>query len=560
MKRKKRFSDLALDLIKVYRENPILAAEDLLGIDLDAPQKVILEEMWFKSYTIVTAGRGCGKSYLLSVISALYALLYPGKKVLIMSPSFRQSKHCFDELKRRYIESPILREACVKKPIIGSDRCYLDFYGVEGKAGSNVSAFPLGDGSRIRGLRGHFILVDEFAQVPEDIFETVIRPMGATTMSPMENVRRLQMLKDKLEDGILSKDEYETERDGMQTNKIVGVTSAYYQFNHVYRRIQKYQEEIDKGSTKYGLCYISYEDMTEGFLDSNNIEEAKITMSRTEFNLEYRGIWESDSDGVFKASLIEGCKSRACPVRLKGEIGKKYIVGVDPARSSDAFAIVVIEIGDPSFIVHAFQVTGETFPKMSSIIYDFCSKFDSQLIMMDAGSGGGGVAIKDILSSEQFSKGHLILDMDDEDHRKLKGQRILRMHDPKPKSIADANFAALNLLEQGLLRFPLPPVDGHEERESVYSDIKEMTTQMMLITTTQTKSGLLHFDIPSTGKGKRKKDLYSAFILAAKGLYDTVVAREEETYFINQGGLIIPIDRVHSSPAISSISNYPGRS
>jgi len=558
--RKRQFSDKAIDMIGFYRDHPVFAAEDLLGLDLDTPQKIILEEMWFRPYTIVTAGRGCGKSFLLSVVSALYGLLYPGKRVLIMSPSFRQSKMVFEELKKRHTESPLLREACQKKPIVGSDRCYLNIRGTGDKTGSSIEAYPLGDGSRIRGLRGHFILVDEFAQVPEDIFEMVIRPMGATTTSPMENVRRLQMLKDKLEDGILTLDEYEYERDGMQTNKIVGVTSAYYQFNHVYRRIQKYQEEIDKGSDKYGLCSVSYEDMAEGFLDSNNINEAKTTMSRIEFNLEYRGIWESDSDGVFKASLLESCKTRACPVRIKGELGKKYIIGVDPARSSDAFAVVVIEVGNPSFVVHAFQVTGETFPKMSQIIYDFCNKFDATLVMMDAGAGGGGVAIKDILSSEQFSKGHLILDMDDDDHKKLKGQRILRMQDPSPRTNAESVFAALNLLEQDLLRFPLQPTDGNEDKEHIFGDIKEMMNQMMLITSTQTKSGLVHFDIPASGKGKRKKDLYSAFVLAAKGLYDTVVAREEETYYVNQGGLVIPVDRVHSAPpVISNALRVPGR-
>jgi len=559
MKKKSRVEDNSLSLIETYRKNPVLGAEDLLGIDLDLPQKVILEEMWSKPYTIVTAGRGCGKSFLLSVVSALYALLYPGKRVLIMSPSFRQSKMVFDELKKRYIGSPIFREACQKKPIVGSDMCYLNLRGLGDRPGSSIEAYPLGDGTRIRGLRGHFILVDEFAQVPEEIFEMVIRPMGATTTSPMENVRRLQILRDRLERGFLTEEEYRLEKEGMQTNKIVGVTSAYYQFNHVYKRIQKYQKEIEKGSDKYGLCYVSYEDMSEGFLDANNVAEAKATMSRIEFNLEYRAIWESDSDGVFKASLLESCKGRNCPIRLEGEIGKKYIVGIDPARSSDAFAVVVIEIGNPSFVVHAFEATGEKFPRMAQIVYEFCTKFDVTLAMMDAGSGGGGIAIKDILSSDQFSKGHLILDMDDEDHKKLTGKRILRMHDPKPASLAEANYSALNLLEQGLLKFPFPPVDGNEDKEEVYESINKMMTQTTSITVTETKSGLAHFDIPATGKGDRKKDLYSAFILASKALYDTISAREVENYYVNQGGLVIPVDRVHRGPVISNVMRLPNR-
>ena len=559
MKFKRDFSKSSLELIEFYRENPVIAAEDLLGVDLDLPQKALLHEIWFKPYTIITAGRGCGKTHMLSVVSALSAMLYPGKRILILSPSFRQSKTCFEELKRRYTESPILREACTKKPVIGSDRCYLDFYGVEGKSGSTIAAYPLGDGSRIRGLRGHIILVDEFAQVPEHIFEMVIRPMGATTTSPMENVRRLKMLQDKLKSGFLSQEDYDIEREGMQTNKIVGVTSAFYQFNHVYRRIQKYQEEIDGGSDKYGLCAVSYEDMSEGFLDRNNIDEARSTMSEIEFNLEYRGIWESDSDGIFKASLLESCKTDLADVRLVGAAGRKYIIGVDPARSSDAFAVVIIEVGNPSYVVHAFQVTAEKFPKMAQIVHGFCESFDTTLAMMDAGSGGGGMAIRDILCNEQFFGRKLILDMDDEEHKDLVGKRILRMHDPKPGPIAEANYAALNLLEQGLLKFPVSPHEFSEEKEVVNENIKVMLGQIMSITVTETRSGIAHFDVPKTGKGKRKKDLYSAFILASKGLYDTLSTREVVNHRVNHLGLLKPVDRSHKAPYVSNIIRLPGR-
>ena len=152
------------------------------------------------------------------------------------------SKNCFGELKKRYEQSPILREACFKKPVVGSDQCYLDIRGTDGFSGSSIQAYPLGSGDKIRGLRGHVILVDEFAQVPEDIFDMVIRPMGATTTSPMENVRRLKSLKEKIKSGFFTQEEYEAEKAGMQTNKIVGVTSAYFQFNHVYKRIQKYRK------------------------------------------------------------------------------------------------------------------------------------------------------------------------------------------------------------------------------------------------------------------------------------------------------------------------------
>lgn len=553
------FTDKGLKLIQFYRENPVIAASDLLGVDLPPAQRLVLKDMWTKPYVLVTASRGTGKSFLLSVISCLYALLYPGKKVLIMSPSFRQSRIVFDEVDRRFIGSPILREACTKRPTVGPDRCYLPFRGADNLPGSLIAAFPTGDSGKIRGLRGHLIVADEFVQIPEEVFDMVVMPMGATTNNPMENVKNLQRLKDGLETGVLTQEDYDNEVLRGGVNKIICTSSAYYQFNHMFKRIKAYEQKIASGSKEYAVHYISYKDMPPGFLNMSNIENAKATLSKSAFAIEYEAKWISDSDGIFKASLVEQSKDGVARAKTKGSIGAKYIIGVDPARSSDAFAVVVIEVGKPSYVVSAFQTTGKKFPQMAQIIWDFCDRFDTRLVMMDAGSGGGGVAIKDILSNQQFfPSSNLLLDQEDPDHLNLKGRHIIRMVDPKPKSIADANYAALNLLEQGVLKFPYLHSDISQAEEEIYVNISEMLKQMMAITVTETKSGLAHFDIPATGSGSRKKDLYSAFILAAKGLYDTYNTKQEINTYINKGGLIIPTDR-YKGPAIISATNLPGR-
>lgn len=472
------------------------------------------------------------------------------------------SKMVFDEVEQRYIKAPILREATTKKPTTGADRCYLNFRGVENRPGSIIQAVPLGDGSKIRGLRGHLIVTDEFAQVPEEIFDMVIRPMGATTTNPMEKVRRLERLKDNLEAGFITMEEYEAELSDQAANKIICTSSAYYTFNHMYRRIQAYEQKIEEGDKNYGVHYVSFRDMPEAFLDMNNIENAKATMSRSGFSIEYDAVWESDSDGIFKASLIDGCRNPKMQVRTKPEPGRRYIMGVDPARSSDAFAIVVIEVGNPSCVVYATQAIGKKFPEMAQTIYDLCDKFNISSVMMDAGSGGGGVAIKDLLANEQFFRGRLILDKEDEEYKHVEGRKILRMHLPRSASVAEAVHASVNLLEQDLLNFPYPPYEFDTEKEQIYSDIQTMIKQMLAITQTETRTGQVHFDIPADGSGNRKKDLYSAFVLAAKCLYDEITRREDNNTLVNKGGLIIPVNRsnsVGSGPSITHIMNLSGR-
>jgi len=101
MKRDSRNYELIIEqgteLIEFYRENPCIAAYELLGVDLAPIQRVIFQDMWFKNYVIVIAGRGVGKTFLLGTLSALSCMLYPGYRVGLIAPVFRQSKMIFSE-------------------------------------------------------------------------------------------------------------------------------------------------------------------------------------------------------------------------------------------------------------------------------------------------------------------------------------------------------------------------------------------------------------------------------------------------------------------------------
>ncbi|GAG00342.1 unnamed protein product, partial [marine sediment metagenome] len=164
--------DQGSEMIKLYREDPIIAAHDLLKVDLAPIQRIILRELWFKNFAIIVMGRGLGKTFLLAVNATLHALLYPGYRVGLISSSFRQAKYIFSEVEKLYTRSSILREACEKRPIRGSDVCYLKFKGTDDSNGSHIEALPLGvDGAKIRGSRFYLIEIDELAQVPSQIID-----------------------------------------------------------------------------------------------------------------------------------------------------------------------------------------------------------------------------------------------------------------------------------------------------------------------------------------------------------------------------------------------------
>ncbi len=381
--------------------------------------------------------------------------------------------------------------------------------------------------SKIRGARYYCIIADEFAQIPLDIFNTVIRPMGATIADPMENVKRVARIESLIKSGKARREDFE---EG-PSNKIIMTSSAYFTFNHMYETINSFKKLIAAGDKTHSVHNVSYRDMPKGFLDEDNIINSRATLSSIQFRMEYEALWEADSAGVFKASLIEECRKLGdFTVSIKGETGKQYILGVDPARAADGFALCMIELGQPNRLVAAWEFYQMQFPAMSDLIIKICDTFNVAAVHMDVGAGGGGLAMKDLLAEESRYQNRRLLDIEDETTLGLSGRRVLYCFKPSPQTIAEAVYATLNLMENSQMAFPQTPqimekgTDVSKDlplKDEIYDTIQNLIRQMMLIEVTQSKSGVAHFDVPSGGgHAAQKKDLYTAFYLAAKKAYD----------------------------------------
>ena len=538
-------------LVKFYREHPAIAAEDLLNIKLSGIQKVVLRSMWEKSYVMSIMCRGSGKTFLNAVLACLKAMLYPGYRVGLIAPTFRQSKMMFDECDKLWQRSPLFQAATDRKPTMQSDNCYIRFKAVGGKTSSIIQAIPLGDGSKIRGSRFFTIICDEFPHIPEDIFNMVIRPMAATVSDPMENVERIKREKDLLEKGLISEDDIEEK----VANQIIITSSGYFTFNHMYKLFQIYKEEMLSGNERYAVYRVPYRLLEEGFLDKENIKSAKKQMSNLEFRMEYEAAFIPDTDGFYKASLIESCRSTDLNPQVAGSPGKSYILGIDPARSEDSFAICIAEMGRPAKIVHAIELQNQPFPKMAALIEDLCLAFNVAHIYMDA--GGGGTAIKDMLA--QNTSNHpagALLDPEDEIYYLESGRKILTMCNFSTNFIEESNMSALRLLEHRDLLFPTPPKGDTPSlvEEESFLTISKMQQQMQQIVITETPTGKIHFDVPKGGgHGSEKKDLYTSFMLAARGVYDHIWADELPEFILHHGGLVKSRDAERQVAAGSSV-------
>jgi len=519
----KRYDDLmdqGIGLVKFYRENPCIAAYELLNVDLAPIQRLIFEDMWFKNYVIVVAGRGVGKTYMLGLLVTLSCMLYPGYRCGLIGPVFRQSKMIFGEVEKLYAKSPLLREATEKKPTNASDKSYLRFKSIGGYNPSYLEAMPLGDGGKIRGSRFYLIVVDELAQVPDQILDMVVRPMGATTLEPMENVRRIERQKRLIELGLATEDDFEE----ATVNKMIMTSSGFYKFNHMWRRLKDHWGQMEEHGSKsqYGVWQVPYWDAPDGFLDKNNIREAKRVMSNSEFRMEYEAAMISDSEGFFKASVLEACTDGSgYTLEVRGEPGCQYVVGVDPSQGGDASCgVVIIKYGNPNKIVNVLELKRRTTQDLTMMIQAICDSYNVIRVFID--KGGGGKAIMDLLE-DGYNDYEPLIDRTDDDKRHLKGRHILEMVNFNPTWIADANFTTLAMLEDKKLLFPEPPTSTADILADAYNNVLTLKKQMLNIIVTQTASGALHFDTPKKGQNK---DLYSAVILAAHGC--RMVAKELE--------------------------------
>jgi hypothetical protein len=312
---------------------------------LEAFQQVMMMLLWYKKFPLILASRGAGKTFLLALYASMKAILHPGSKIVIVGAGFRQAKLVFKYIEQLYNASPIFQEAVggSERPKYGSDAATLQV-GL-----SQITAIPIGDGEKIRGLRATVLIADEFASIPEDIFDIVIKPFTAVHINPAEraaNARFMSRLKE-----LGASDEICEIIDNAQGfgNQVVISGTPSYKHNHFYYRHAFYKSFIQsRGDPKklkraleeqklartgqhqevtvddlsnaektwhqYAIYQLPYDALPDGFLDADMIRSDRAIFPKSRFAMEYLAEFPDDSDGFIKRSWVE----RATPRQQDG--------------------------------------------------------------------------------------------------------------------------------------------------------------------------------------------------------------------------------------------------
>jgi len=420
----------ASELIKFLRSNIGFTAKLIAGVDLFPFQEIAIKTMFKRDYILGIWSRGLSKSYSTAIFTFLYAIFQPGAKLAIISRSFRQSREIFKRVEEiaKSPQGAMLAE-CFNGPVKHMNDEW------QMKIGSSeVKALPLGDGEKLRGFRFNCLIVDELLLMPEKVLNEVILPFLSVNADPKKRQDTFDAETEAIKQGLMT----EEERTKFPNPKMIGLSSASYKFEHLYKVYEEYVKKIEMGTEKdasgkdvplkgsYAVLQFAYSVAPTQLYSASLISKAKSEMSPAQFKREFGAQFTDDSASFFSAKAMEECTipfQQSPVVEIVGQPGAKYVLAIDPSwaenEGSDFFAMIVFKLmpDNKYMMVHAYAVAGGKLKDHISYLHYLLSKFNVQFIMMD--NAGGVQFLNSVNESKKFkdSKLHLqeIKEIDFED-------------------------------------------------------------------------------------------------------------------------------------------------
>jgi intein/homing endonuclease len=525
------------------------------------------EECYIGNGFVHHNSRGLSKSFTTGIFAAMDAILNQGVQIGIISKSFRQSRMIFNKIEE-ISKSPkaAFLSQCITRVSKSNDQWVMEL------GRSKIIALPLGDGEKLRGFRFQRMIIDELLLMPEKIINEVILPFLAVVENPTERQKIYDLETQMIAAGKMTEDQ----RHRWQHNKIIGLSSASYKFEYLYKLYQQYENLIlnpnQKDNAHRVIMHLSYDCAPQQLYDQNLLDQSKATMSDAQFNREFGSVFTDDSSGYFKVSKMAACTvpdGEGQSVELVGDKNAEYILSFDPSWSesegSDDFAMHVIKLmpdKKQGTIVHSYALAGANLKKHIFYFYYLYTHFKIVAIVGDY--NGGVQFINSCNESELFKKNSIKIDMIDVDlddpqaynealryarnQYNLEAQKICILRKPSAQWIRSANEMLQSAFDHKKIWFAGAALDDDYTRQksaiipieeisfSRYSEEQDLSAkqidfiehlkstvditkvQCALIQVTSTANGTQSFDLPSNLKKQRnadkaRKDSYSALVL-----------------------------------------------
>ena len=336
--------------------------------------------------------RGMSKSFSTAVFAILDAIMNQGVQIGIISKSFRQSKMIFKKIED-IAKSPKAEflSQCITRTSKMNDEWVMEI------GTSSIRALPLGDGEKLRGFRFQRMIIDELLLMPEKIYNEVIMPFLSVVENPTERQEVYDLETKMIEEGEMVEDE----RTRWHNNKIIGLSSASYKFEYLYKLYQQYESLIVNENKQDGahrvIMHFSYDCAPPQLYDQNLINQSKSTMSQAQFDREFGALFTDDSSGYFKVSKMASCTlpdGEGQCVEVLGDPKSKYILAFDPSwsesESSDDFAMLLVKVHPETrkgTVVHSYAVSGTSLQSHIKYMAYLLMNFNIEMVVGDYNGG-----------------------------------------------------------------------------------------------------------------------------------------------------------------------------
>lgn len=511
--------------IAYWRRNPIIAARDLLGVELLDYQKYALMGAWVASHVVLCWGRDLGKSFWGDIFLQLWGLLFFDQEMFILSSVGDQAKETFSKL-----ESLVLRSG----KTASSFRDLTDIPAQEtvksptNKTGfsHNSSGYSVGwyNGSKLhtlnsnpdsaRSRRASIVFFDEAAFTDDELIVVgeafAVQDTGFTTSTDINYDPSLEKLQPP------TKLIYASSQDSINTT--------------FYRHYIEYAKRMLAGDRDYFVLDFTADVAMNTFmygkpyaplLTQSKVDQA-MKANPTKATREYYNQATSDAgaSAIVRWGTIRKNETFTLPA-LAWEPGYEYAIAFDPARVGDNSIVGVMRmyedhdygwIGEICHCVNFVDTEADINVKLDSnrqlaglrdILVDFSGNtaIDYEYInqvLIDAGSGGGGVSTyaDNLLNDWEDDAGHLHRGLIDTTYDIYASSTYLEMYPNavdklrviSPKKYRNQMFEEfIDLSNSGLIRYPRE-LDGDsvsyiESQDKNGEDIwvtKDLTTEEIL--------------------------------------------------------------------------------
>ncbi len=239
---------------------------------------------------VAACGRRWGKTEACAVDVATFAVLNPGSRQMIVSPSYDQSRIIFNAVEKFLFNCPVT---------IGRTRVLRTPYPRLEIAGAEVTARTADEDGR--GLRGHNadrVVVDEAAFVRDEVIDEVIAPMLA------------------------------------DHNGLLVLVSTPFGKNHFYRSFVRGQGGDPRCKS------FTYPSSSNPHVSSEYIEQQRAVLIPRQFAVEYEAAFVDDQCSVFAWEDVQSAVNRDLATARNAPV----VAGIDWARYSDYTAIVAANV------------------------------------------------------------------------------------------------------------------------------------------------------------------------------------------------------------------------